>query len=293
MTSSYKCLITGALLIAPCVASCLPEALGLGGGGERITVDGKVRTYRLFVPDHISSPPLLLVFHGLGGSGYEMQARTGFDGVADHAGLIVAYPDAEASTGGQWALDCPRCTVADTLRINDLAFVDSLIERLHRDHGVDRERVYATGFSLGGYMTHVLACKRPRTFAAVAPVAGHMTNLMASACTSPTAPIPLLEVSGLADPVMPWNGALNPTHTIFSADSSASFWAARNACTASPTDSLIEGVTTAGPVLVRTYGSCGAEVKRWGIPGLGHTWPENATYGSLGIVRFLLRCRRD
>ena len=289
MIRPYRRLINGLLLVVPFVVSCLPTATSSGGTLEFITVDGRVRTYRLYVPDNVTSPALLLVFHGLGGTGDQMHWMTGFDDVADDDGLVVAYPDAEVSTRGQWALDCPRCTGADTLGINDLAFVDSLIERLHRDYGVDRQRVYATGFSLGGYMTHVLACKRPRTFAAVAPVAGHMTNLMADACTAPTAPIPLLEISGMADPVMPWNGVVNPTHTIFSADSSASFWATRNACSAPPTDNLVGS----GSGHIRTYKSCNAEVQRWGIPGLGHTWPEGATFGSPGIARFLLRFRRD
>src|SRR5688500_5944004 len=97
-------------------------------------------------------------------------------------------------------------------------------------------------------MTHVLACKRSSTFAAFAPVAGHMNNLLANACPPPARSIPVLEISGLADPVMPWNGASYATHPIFSADSSASFWAARNGCLGAPTDSLVEGVSIAGPV---------------------------------------------
>jgi poly(3-hydroxybutyrate) depolymerase len=120
-----------------------------------------------------------------------------------------------------------------------------------------------------------------------------MNNLLANACPPPARSIPVLEISGLADPVMPWNGASYATHPIFSADSSASFWAARNGCLGAPTDSLVEGVSIAGPVGYERGSRAMLEVQRWGIPGLPHTWPLGSTYGSLGIARFLLRFRRD
>ncbi len=48
------------------------------------------------------------------------------------------------------------------------ALMDHLLEKLP----VDRERVYLTGLSLGGYGTWDLAVRRPELFAAIAPICG-------------------------------------------------------------------------------------------------------------------------
>jgi polyhydroxybutyrate depolymerase len=260
-----------------------------------ILVDGRVRTFSVHTGPRFDRPlrPLLLVFHGLGGSAIGMEATTGLNGAADYFGFIVAYLDAAPGTRGSWALDCLRCTSADTMGISDLTFVDSVIARVSRDHGVDSTRVYVTGHSLGSYMAQVLACKRSSIVAAAAAVEGHMNHRLAAACPDPREPVPMLIVSGLDDTVMPWDGATYPNVTIFSADSTASFWATRNGCTTPPEDEVIDRSPLPG-VTVRTFAQCAAsaEVQRWGIDGLGHVWPVGNSFATSDIVRFLLRFAR-
>ena len=47
-----------------------------------------------------------------------------------------------------------------------------LLDEVERRYAVDRRRVYATGFSIGGYATFDLASAYPKRFAAIAPIAG-------------------------------------------------------------------------------------------------------------------------
>jgi predicted peptidase len=63
---------------------------------------------------------------------------------------------------------CPKNTwwVAESERLN--ALLDELIDK----YPVDTQRIYLTGWSMGGYGTWSLAADYPRRFAAIAPVSG-------------------------------------------------------------------------------------------------------------------------
>jgi predicted peptidase len=50
--------------------------------------------------------------------------------------------------------------------------LDALLDHALASYAIDVDRVYLTGFSMGGYGTWDWACHRPRAFAAIAPIAG-------------------------------------------------------------------------------------------------------------------------
>src|SRR5271157_4259244 len=93
---------------APVVGLCLAAGLALRADPARaqtlersLTVGGLARTYRLHVPPNRmtnQTAALILVFHGRGGSGAEMEQITGFNDLADRAGFVVAYPDGVGKT---------------------------------------------------------------------------------------------------------------------------------------------------------------------------------------------------
>ena len=237
-------------------------------------IDGRLRTFRTYIPGSSTPGPMPIVFvlHGLGASGLDIEIGSGFDEVAAKQRFMVVYPDADAATRGEWAIGCERCTGADTLGINDIGFLDSLLAMYVRDGVADPKRAYVTGFSLGSYFTNVIACQRADVYAAAITVAGQMTDRMAAVCPV-ASPIPMLVVGSKDDPAMPWNGGVYPKLTIYSADSTARFWATRNRC-AFPATS---GASVRGAAS-QSYGSCAndAEVRLWAFDGIGHRWP-NAT----------------
>ena len=47
-----------------------------------------------------------------------------------------------------------------------------LLEKTLNNYRVDKDRVYITGLSMGGYGTWALATKRPDLFAAAVPICG-------------------------------------------------------------------------------------------------------------------------
>jgi predicted peptidase len=102
--------------------------------------------------------PLLLFLHGVGecGEDLELVKKHGPPRVLNKGTplpFIVVSPQAR-SRG--WNLD--------TL----LALLDQLVER----YRVDRERIYATGLSMGGFGTWALVAADPGRFAAAVPICG-------------------------------------------------------------------------------------------------------------------------
>lgn len=77
-----------------------------------------------------------------------------------------------------------------------------LLDETQRRYAVDRRRVYATGFSLGGYGVWELASAYPRRFAAIAPIAGGPGRRRAGCRLKD---VPLWAFHGTADEVVPPN----------------------------------------------------------------------------------------
>src|SRR6266704_6238489 len=126
-------------------------ALKTGDLSQTITVAGKVREYRLHVPQAGAGAPrpLVIVLHGGAGSGPNVQGFSQMDPVSDAKGFIVAYPSGpRGRVGGTWnAGDC--CGLAMEKGSSDLEFISALIDEAVKTGCVDPKRVYATGISNG------------------------------------------------------------------------------------------------------------------------------------------------
>src|SRR5687767_10643478 len=135
---------------------------------QTVAHDGKQRTYLLTAPDAAGTGklPLVIALHFYPGSGRAMADLTGFSGIAEREGFLVAYPD--GLNGGFNALMC--CGTED-----DVGFIRAVIEDIGKSHAVDADRIYATGISNGGDLAYRLAAELPGVFAAIAPVSGGMS----------------------------------------------------------------------------------------------------------------------
>jgi polyhydroxybutyrate depolymerase len=114
---------------------------------------------------------------------------------SDAHGFLLAYPSAD--TGGWNAGTC--CNTAD-----DVTFVSDLVGHLKATYCVDPARTYAVGYSEGGFMAQRLACEMADTFAAIASVAG--APLVPFEQCHPKRPIPVLEIHGTLDGIVPFGG---------------------------------------------------------------------------------------
>jgi polyhydroxybutyrate depolymerase len=241
---------------------------------KTVSVAGVTRTYLLHVPASYASAsasPVVLLFHGGGGSAATVSSSTGgFSALADRSGFIAVYPD---SVAGNW--DDGRETITE--HTNDVAFTAALLDALAVEYHIDARRVYTTGISNGGMMSHRLACELSDRLAAIASVAANIPSALTATCLPARAP-PVAMFSGTADPVMPYDGGTvygNIGGTVLSASATASFWAAKNGAAATPqVSALADTVPTDGTTTdLLTYAGAPGEVALYRVNGGGHTWP--------------------
>lgn len=248
----------------------------------KVAIADTVRSAVVHVPpsyDGSEAYPLVLAFHGAGGNAEEMRASTGLDGPADSLGFVVAYMQGARD----WDLDGPK----------DVNFTLGLIEALARRLNLDRDRVYATGFSRGGSFTMRLACEEAPSFAAVGIVASTMSADVAVACR-PRARIATALVVGSVDLVVPIDG--DSAVGRLSADSTIRLFARRNGCDVSTVIVTYEPDVLADSHRVRLerFAGCTAdgETLLYVIEGGNHSWYRgDADTGRL-LGEMFLRHRR-
>lgn len=247
----------------PRIEGCAPDA---SRGDLRCTIDhgGAERAYRVVVPDDGTCAARALVFdlHGLTSNPVQQDWITGIDEQARARGFVSVRPAGGGVVTGWNAGTC--CGQAAQQGVDDVGFLDAVRARVAAGVAIDPRRVYATGLSNGGYLSHRLACERADVYAAVAPVAG---VLGVTECAS-SRPVPVLHVHGTADLLVPYDGGGLGGGP--SARATAAFWAARNACDEAPTVTFEHGAATC-----ERWSGCagGADVELCTIGGGGHSWP--------------------
>jgi polyhydroxybutyrate depolymerase len=240
-------------------AECEPEAIE-PGAVVTVQVDGVAREARVHPPAPAGGArrPLVLAFHGYGGGFWDLEATGGLSDAADAHGFVVAYPQG-VGEGPTWDLQGD----------SDTAFVTALIDDLVASQCVDPTRVFATGFSMGGGMTNVLACRLADRFAAVAPVAANHGDTWGGTC-APSRPVPILAFHGTSDTFLPYEGGDSPfpDRPVTGVEAWMADWASTDGCAAGPT------VTSVSPeVDSLTWQGCAAPVVLYRVLGGGHTWP--------------------
>jgi len=164
-------------------------------------------------PSDGTKRPVVIVLHGGMGSAEVMRANSGFDSVARAEDFMVVYAEGTAFGAGRDAAQARRQHAWNTgflLRrqvrdADDIAYFDTLIDLLVREHGADPSRVFMTGSSNGGMMTYVYAVTRPERLAAVAPVVASMFTFEAT----PSVPLPILIINGAKDDEVPLEGGMS------------------------------------------------------------------------------------
>ena len=199
--------------------------------------------------------PLLLAFHGAGGEAHGTRAYYDLERASDRDGALVAYPQAVSDRFWQLRPDQP----ADVQQIREL------LTALTALPCVDPARVTATGVSNGGGFAARVGCDLADLVAGVAPVAGGYRSL---GLCRPSRPVSVLEVHGLADPVVPYGG--KPPDRKGAVRRFLTGWVARDGCgTRAARSTPCRGVTR-----LRYRGCDGAvRVAHLRLAGTDHGWP--------------------
>lgn len=260
-------------------ASCAPA------GVDTITLDGKTREYRFHIPTGLSgTAPLLVVLHGGGGNGQQIQRLTRFDEMADREGFFALFPSAYK---GHWN----DGRVGDELTANaegvdDVELIDEILDRLIVRYPIDQSRIYVTGPSNGGIFALRLACSELGVrLAAVAPVIGAFAEGGMEDCQA--RPLPVQLMNGSDDELVPPAGGEVSTGgrgRVESLDDTTAFWVEHNGCTGEPLHEDVDALADDETALaIDTWSPCerATEVKRILIEGGGHMWPGGTNNAEL------------
>ena len=243
---------------------------------------GRMRTYRYHLPkrDPGGLLPLVLAIHGRLGDGAKMEQLAGFAPVSDREGFLVVYPECIDKS---WN-DDRGGTPASAQNVDDVGFIDALIEKFVRDHRADPARVYAIGISNGGFFAQRLACRLANRLAAVVSVVATVPRVLPERCT-PGRPVPIAFFLGTDDGFVPYKGGTvrgDAGGATMSAEDSARFWARLNGCDDKPerTDDAGRGAADGTRVSKQLFRGCKGQgdVVLFTIEGGGHTWPGGWQY---------------
>jgi polyhydroxybutyrate depolymerase len=252
-----------------------------------LTHDGRRRTFIVHVPQRLMArPPVLLAFHGGGGEAAGFQRYAQLDAVADREGFIVVYPNGTGPLPRRlltWNSGDGCCGYAMQQRVDDVGFAIALIDDLARRATIDRRRIYVTGHSNGGILSHRLAAERPDVIAAAAPVAGSLDL----ARFAPATPVSVMQIHSVDDPRALYTGGLGPpfpgtNNRVLHQPVQAGLdrWVAANRCAtkADTVEKLVGAANTpnAGQTATKiVWRSCagGVEVAHWKLTVAGHGWP--------------------
>ena len=175
------------------------------------TTDGRTRTYRLFVPQALTSTkpaPLVIALHGGLGSATQFEANSGLSEFAETNGFYVAYPNGVGALDGLSTLqtwnagDC--CGPAAKNNVNDLAFIRTLISTLKTTYAIDSKRIFIIGHSNGAMMAYKLACELSDQISGIGVQAG---SLGMDECKS-SQPVSVIHIHGTSDSNFPISGGM-------------------------------------------------------------------------------------
>lgn len=272
--------LTSFVLLLVSVLSCIP-VLHAEDSEVSIKVGEWDRSFILHLPPGHQPDeryPLVMLFHGGGGNPASMVRLSGMNEKADAEGFIVAYPAGTGRFARALTFNGGNCCgYAQEQDMDDVAFVEAMLDLLIAEYGVDPKRVYATGLSNGGILSYRLANELADRIAAIAPVGG----TMGTETCNPSRPVPVMHIHGTDDRFLSYEGGPGPNSVskvdFYSVDHTIAAWVKANGCKPEPKVEELPDTSEDGCRVQRiTYearekGGAGVVLIR--IENGGHTWP--------------------
>jgi polyhydroxybutyrate depolymerase len=198
------------------------------------------RPASLFLPTNYSEEtpvPLLINLHGYTGKGSVHSSYTYLQEAAKDRGLAYIAPDGiEDSLRNQFWNASTACCNFNNVAVDDVAYLQSLIDEASTLVSIDPKRIYLFGHSNGHFMSYKFGCSTRGVIAAVAGLAGAMENNLDDCTKSPTN---ILHIHGTNDQTILYNGGALFQKKYPSVDQTLAQWAEINKCS-NPEESSLD-----------------------------------------------------
>lgn len=257
--------------------------------GLSLEHDGFEREFILHVPEgyeNLQKLPLLIALHGGGGTAKGMVRLTKqrFNELADRDGFLVVYPQGLEKSWNDERND--PISYAHKNDIDDIGFLEKLIEKMEQEYKADPERIFVTGISNGGFMSIRVSRELATTVRGAAPVTASIP-LEARDAHLAAAPANIMLMNGTGDPLVPYEGGEvevlgKKRGKIVSTEEAIAIFLQRNGCSDEPHIEKLEDKDPAdGTRVIRydyTNAQTGNRVVLMKVRGGGHTWPGGWQY---------------
>lgn len=252
----------------------------MGGGGDMearsIVVGGQQRSYYVYAPASARNgqpAPMVIAFHGGGGGAEVFVQRMGLRQMADRYGMVLVVPQGlgrKRAGRGSWnAQSMSAGGYAENAGVDDVGFVNALLSNVPGSYAIDRNRIFAMGFSKGGMMAYRAACVLRGQISAVAVVSATVSS---ANCPNPQG-VSVLHIHGTSDQNVPFNGGVGAM-TAAANDwppvrRGLGFFTSANQCSGAPETVRVSSDTSC------TVSRCGngETVQLCLVQGGGHAWP--------------------
>lgn len=281
------------LVIFTVSAIALSTFSGIAASNAAVVSFPGARPFNLFVPtsyDAAKPAPLILALHGYASSGDKLEKYLHLTAVAQARGILYVHPDGTADKAGTrfWNAT-PECCDFRSRKVNDDAYLMSIIDEVSKNYAVDPERIYIIGHSNGGFMANRMACNHADRIAAVVNLAGG--SFVKPTVCKPTVPISVLQIWGTADVTFKGNHILG--RSIPGAVQTIASWGRLDQCSnkmVALTQKLdLEARLKGNETTVSQYSDCASStaVEFWKIVGGDHV-PKISKNFTSDLVDFLM-----
>ena len=236
----FKAIMIVALANLALLLSALDSEIGNQEFADKTSVKiGTDRPAELFLPEanqSNESAGILLNLHGYSGNSTSQTNYTYLKESALAAGLAYIAPDGMTDRSGNnfWNASNACCDFSKS-GVNDVEYIDSLIDEISKSFDLDNSRIYLFGHSNGHFMSYQYLCTSKNQVAAIAGLAGSM-DIDPGQCSGKTANA--LHIHGDADATISYEGGALFAQNYPSVDEVVKRWSDNNQCTAKPENKM-------------------------------------------------------
>jgi polyhydroxybutyrate depolymerase len=237
-----------------------------------ITLKGE-RSAELILPKSYvatKAVPLLIDLHGYTGSGPTQSAYSKMQEAAFASGVAYIAPTgSEDNLGNNFWNASDACCDFNKSKVDDVAYIDSLIEKSIAAANIDSKRIYLFGHSNGHFMAYAYLCSGSTKVAAIAGLAGAM-DPNPSRCKASSGNV--LHIHGEKDGTILFAGGSLFGSPYTSADETVGQWQTINKCSPAKESSfnLLESIPSED-ALANTYDCARGSLEFWRLPLGVHT----------------------